>query len=149
MSCNGHANCNEVYGVGYNMTADIYVMDTNYPERDASGEILRTPDRWVFDRTITCMARAAKGTGVRFTPSRESINDGEWMDYEYVMLFHDKPLSKRERVMNIKDSAGNIAWQDFDGQATLFNVNGAIPFLDPFGNVIQYQSVLERVDNDG
>lgn len=141
--------CGTIFDVGYNMKADLLKMDAGHPVRDESGEIVRTPDKWVPDKTIDCMARAAKGTGVRFTPSREEWLEQGYKDEEFVMLFTKERVSKRYRVTNIKDSEGNLAWTNDDGTATLFNVNGSIPFFDPFGNIIQYQIVLARVDNSG
>lgn len=134
-----------VAGARYNMTADIYELIEGAETQDAYGEIVRTNDSWTFNRNVLCIARAAKGSGVRFTPSRETFAE-DHMDYEYVMLYTKQLVTKRSRVTNIKDSNGNIAWVDEDGTPTMFNVNGHIPQFNPFGGVQEYLIVLERVD---
>lgn len=142
----------------YNMRADVYsqtVVDpvTGDPvyEQDESGAIDRiwdvtgNPNDNIADPiTIKCIARGISGGGIRVVGSTERWGN-EFEDVEWVKLQTNARLSKGDRVGNIRGSNGRLAWKDDLGQPIVFDVLGATPILDPFGQLLEYDCLLQRV----
>lgn len=129
MSCMIHAR--------YNMTMDVLVQTKT---RDAqSGELKRawTPDPGRMG--VKCVARSITGGGIRVVGSTERWSE-QYDDVEVVKIQTALPIQKRERITNIKDRRGNVAWGD------VFEVYGSMPVLDPFGNIVEYDLLVQRAD---
>ena len=125
----------------YNMTFDV--MRITVIQKD-SGALDRT---WVLSNTgVPGMARGIQGQGVRVVGSTERWSD-TYSDVEVVKLRTQFELTKRDRVINIRDSNGQIAWKEDAVTPTRFEVLGATPVFDPWGNLVEYDVMLQRAEN--
>lgn len=112
-----------------------------------------TPENDVEVNEIWCMARGIVDGGIRAAATTESFRDiyknidiiNMWVPKKYL-------ITKRDRVTNIRTKDGTILWRDEefeeDGQvrATVFNVNGVIPVLEPFNRQLDQFCLLERAE---
>lgn len=121
------------------MTFDLLTLTRIQNE---SGEIVRA---WIPGQTgIKGIARGISGGGIRVVGSTERWGDVH-EDVEIVRLQTDFNLSKRDRVSNIRDGSGVLAWED-DGISTIFDIAGAMPVFDPFGRLMEYDVLLMRAE---
>jgi len=59
-------------------------------------------------------------------------------------------LSIREKVTNIATEHGEVIWKELNYPTetpTVFEVVGTTPMTDPFGDVLAWNSVLKRSEN--
>lgn len=124
----------------YNMTFDVMSITVI---QKPSGAIDRT---WAVSATgVSGMARGIQGQGVRVVGSTERWSDN-YSDVEVVKLRTQHKLSKRDRVINIRSSNGTIAWDEDSGVGTQFEVLGSTPIFDPWGNLVEYDVMLQRAE---
>lgn len=101
--------------------------------------------------TFKCVARGIVDGGIRVAGTTERITPSgviESADYIMMQFPPDIPMSKRDRVYNIKDSKGNITWkeEEYSGAATVFEVLGVTPIYDPFNRHVENHALLQRAE---
>lgn len=129
-----------------------------------TGEVQRTwvdepntkyPDRGAY--TITCQANAiitgglnSQGTTERWTSKGVYEN----VDFLELRVPPNVTLRRRDRITNITDASGKIAWLEEDhpdenGEypPTVFQVRGSAPSMDIFNRTIEHFNLLERAEN--
>jgi hypothetical protein len=125
-----------------NMTCDVYVQQK---VQDAEhGGIKRT---WVFDKKITCHIDIISSAGAR-TPDNNKNFGFIYIEEEKMRLKTKDPLSKRHRISNLKNRAGEVVFIEndkIDTPPTIFEIESYHPRLDPFGNILFYECNLRRV----
>lgn len=102
---------------------------------------------------IWCMARGIVDGGIRAAASTETFDD-IYRNVDIINIWVPKKyrITKRDRVTNIRSKDGTILWRDeeLEGtsnvRATVFNVNGVVPVLDPFNRHIDNFCLLERAE---
>lgn len=132
-----------VTGSRMNMLADVWSQTT---EQDSvSGSIRRV---WTYNRTISCIARGILDGGIRVAGTTETWGD-TYEAVDWIKLTAQEPLSRREQITNVRNEQGHVLWVDrevADTPPTSFDVKGSQPVIDPFGNVIEYQTLLQRIE---
>lgn len=123
------------------MTADVYVQKN---EQDpTTGAVTR---RWVYSKRITCHIDIISSTGAS-TPDNDKSFGKKYNEVEQVRMKSKDQLSKRFRITNIKNRAGEILFieQDkIDSPPTIFEIKSYHPRLDPLGNILYYETNLMR-----
>jgi hypothetical protein len=125
-----------------NMTCDVYVQRQTQ-DLDHGG-IKRN---WVFDKKITCHIDIISSTGAN-TPDNNKDFGFIYFEEEKIRLKTKDPLSKRHRISNLKNRAGEVVFIEndkIDSPPTIFEIVSYHPRLDPFGNILFYESNLRRV----
>jgi hypothetical protein len=59
-------------------------------------------------------------------------------------------ITYREKITNVRDMSGNVIWKEINypnNTPTVFEVISSTPITDPFGNVLAYNSVAKRSEN--
>lgn len=87
------------------------------------------------------------GTGERFS-SRGTIETVDFVTMKYPA---EVIITRRDRVTDIRNRAGKLIWteEEFSNAATIFEVNGVTPILDPFGTHIENSALLQRAEQQG
>lgn len=112
---------------------------------------------------IDCQGKAFTDTGYRSASNTEEFDKGIYRVYEYVELRYGPQhnLSRRDVVTSIRDKrTGKLLWAEEDAErvlpdgtvvypATIFEVIGANPIIDPFGMHIENSTVLKRAAVQG
>lgn len=115
-----------------------------------TGQTTRT---WAKDSTeIDCQARSVLGGGIRVVGSTERFSGDNYEDVDWVKMQTSTQLSKRWRITDIRDaSSSDFAWSDVDNDgneaAMVFEVMGSAPVIGPFGDVIEYDNLLYKVQD--
>ncbi len=126
------------------MKMDIY-RQSEQQDKD-TGAIIR---EFSYIKTLDCYARGV------ITESRNRSNDNQkfsnkYSNNQYIELRTSDKLTPRDKVKNIRDASGNPIWYELDypgDTPTVFDVIGTTPIADPFGNVVGYNSSLQRAEN--
>lgn len=164
-------------GARFNMSADVLRQGNEVPEDPATEEIesghwenIQDPDSGEIVRvwqknpqkdpeesngdaelySFKCIARGIVDGGIRVSGTTERFGEMyENVDYIKVTFPANVKLSKRDRVTNVRDAAGNIIWREEEikgSPPTVFNVQGVTPILDPFGRHIESFALCERAE---
>lgn len=127
----------------YNFWADVYKRTTI---KQPSGQIKYT---WSFLKTIRCSAETIDSDGIRVVGTSERFGN-LYENIDYVYLITSKALSRSYRISNIRPTrSGLAAWKEDElsgTPATVFNVNGSAPVVDPFGRIIEHKTLLQRAE---
>jgi hypothetical protein len=126
------------------MKMDVY-RQTEHQDED-TGAIIR---EFSFIKTIDCYARGV------ITESRNRSNDNQkfsnkYSNNQYIEARTSDRLTPRDKVKNIRDVNGSPIWYELNYPSdtpTVFDVVGTTPISDPFGNVLGYNSSLQRAEN--
>lgn len=125
-----------------NMHCDIYIQQQN---QDANhGTIKR---EWVFNKNIECHIDILTSPGASITDNNKKFGL-VYSEEEKIKLKTKVPLSKRFRITNIKNRSGEVLFIEtdkIDNPPTVFEIESYHPRLDPFGNILFYESNLRRV----
>jgi hypothetical protein len=157
-------------GARFNMKADILRQGdiSTAPETDGewidvrdpdSGEIVRkwqpididnpdTPEVETLE-SFACEARGIIDGGIRVSGTTERFGEiYDNVDYVKITFPAGTPLSRRDRVTNIRDANGNVIWKEEEngGKPTIFNVSGITPIIAPFVGHIESFALLERAE---
>lgn len=118
------------------------------PELDEDENPLEPTRTWIFE----CIARGVIDGGIRVAGTTERFTSKgmlETVDYVSIKFPPHVLLTRRDRVTNIRDvRSGRLLWveEETGGKATVFEVNGVTPVIDPFGNHVQNFALLERAE---
>lgn len=126
------------------MKMDVYRQTEQQDEN--TGAMIR---EFSFIKTIDCYARGV------ITENRNRSNDSQkfsnkYSNNQYVEARTSDRLTARDKVKNIRDLNGKPIWYELNSPNdtdTVFDVVGTTPISDPFGNVVGYNSSLQRAEN--
>lgn len=127
-----------------------------------TGEVVRvwvpaTVDPNIADDTVTigdfaCEARGIVDGGIRVAGTTERFGPN-YLNIDYVKMWvpAGTTITKRDRITNIRDRDGHLAWVDEESianpaKATVFNVNGATPLFNAFNKLTEWFVLLERAE---
>lgn len=129
------------------MYLDIYVQSELQDEE--TGSIKR---EWNFQSTVPCHARATMSTGGNVS-ARSGDRQMIGTKYENTQLLEIRTssrLSLRNKITNIRTFDNKLIWSELNYPTetpTVFEVIGSAPMTDPFGNIVAWNSVVKRSEN--
>lgn len=127
------------------MRLDVYVQsDTQDID---TGAILK---EWNYIESVDCYA---KGVISNSTSSRNSDRqnfDNRYKNEQMIQIRTVKKLNIRHKITNIKNKNGAYVWTELDYPSetpTVFEIKGVTPITDPFGEVLAYNTIAVRSEN--
>lgn len=127
------------------MTADIYrQFDTQDPD---TGAIKK---EWHFYKTIPCHAKGIISNSTTTRSGDVQIFNNKYSNEQSLQIRTQGKITIREKITNIRDQHGNCIWTEIDFPSetpTVFEVFGTTPITDPFGQVLGYNSMVKRSEN--
>lgn len=106
--------------------------------------------RWTFLKTIDCAISPFVSTSFKAQPTNETFRE-EYDKIQYIKMKTQMGLGREVRITNIRNAdTGEVIYKEFElsGQpATSFNTMGSAAILDPFGSVVQYDTLLQRASD--
>lgn len=103
--------------------------------------------RWSFSRTIDCQISPFVSTSFKAQPTNETFRE-EYEKVQYIKMKTAEGLGRDVRITNIRNSdTGTVIYKEFEisgTPSTNFNTMGSAAILDPFGEVVQYDTLLQR-----
>lgn len=155
----------------FNMLVDVLKPDSSpeangqssngnwqYVQDPDSGAIVRV---WVADDpdtpnseggilAVPCLFRGVIDGGIRVAGTTERFSEiYENVDWAKMTFPASVNITKRDRITNVRDWKGNIIWreEEMDGSpATVFEVRGITPIINPFGRHVENIALLERAE---
>lgn len=127
------------------MKLDLY-RQIDFQDPD-TGEIKK---EWQYYKTVPCHAKgiisnsATRGNGDVQTISNRYTNE------QLIEVRTHEKLSIREKVTNIMNSSGQQIWTEINdptNSPTVFEMIGTTPMTDPFGDIVAYNSIMKRSEN--
>jgi hypothetical protein len=127
------------------MKADIYLqLDT---QDENTGSIKK---EWIFTRTVQCSAKGIVSNSASSRSGDKQILSNKYSNEQKLEIRTPEQITYREKVTNIRDMNGNVIWKEINypnNTPTVFEIIGSTPITDPFGNVLAYNSVAKRSEN--
>jgi len=127
------------------MKMDVYrQVDLQDPD---TGALVK---EWIYYKTVDCSAKGViSNSSSTRTNSIQSFG-AKYVNEEILQVRTSMRLTYREKIKNIRDSKGNAIWVELNYPTetpTVFEVIGSTPVTDGFGNIIAYNSVVKRSEN--
>jgi hypothetical protein len=102
-------------------------------------------------RRFKCMARGFTDGGIRVAGTTERFSSRgtiDTVDFINIKFPKNVILTRRDRVTDIRNSENELLWkeEEFDDSATIFEVNGVTPIMDPWGKHIENSALLQRAE---
>jgi hypothetical protein len=134
----------DLVGSILSMKADVYSqMDV---QDEDTGALKKT---WAFTRTVSCFAKGSiNSTGGRGNDKQQYST--RFKDTEAIQIRVDQFVSHRDKISNIRNSNGQVIWFELNyptNTPTVFEVVGNTPITDPFGNILGYNLLAQRSEN--
>ena len=127
------------------MKMDVY-RQLDIQDKD-TGAIVK---EWVYYKTIDCSAKGVISNSSSTRTNSIQSYGTKYVNEEILQIRTSQRLTYREKITNIRDSKNNPIWVELNYPTetpTVFEVIGSTPVTDGFGNVIAYNSVIKRSEN--
>jgi len=128
------------------MTMKMDVYRQSERQDPNTGAMLR---EFSYIKTIDCYARGIISRNGGKGNDRQKFSN-KYSNDQYIEVRTSDRLTARDKVKNIRDLNGKPIWYELNypnDTDTVFDVAGTTPISDPFGNVVGYNSSLERAEN--
>lgn len=127
----------------YAMQLDLYRVQI---DQDAnSGEIKR---QWIYTETLPCLAKSIISSGVR-SPSNDKTIDSNYKVEEILKIMTLVKLPRNAKISKIRDLNNQVLWEEAEisgNPATIFDIVGSTPIIDGFGQILEYETTIQRSD---
>lgn len=127
------------------MKLDIYLQLDNQDED--TGFIKK---EWIFTRSVVCSAKGIISNSGSGRGGDKQIMNTKYINEQMLEIRTEQPITYREKITNIRDMSNNIIWKEINypnNTPTVFEIISSTPITDPFGNVLAYNSVAKRSEN--
>jgi hypothetical protein len=127
------------------MKLDVYrQFDTQDPD---TGAIKK---EWHYYKTLQCHAKGIISNSSTSRSGDKQVFGNKYSNEQVIQIRTSDRLTSREKVTNIRDNKNNPIWTEIDfpsNTPTVFEISGTTPITDPFGQVIGYNSMALRSEN--
>jgi hypothetical protein len=127
------------------MKLDIYIQLDSQDEN--TGAIKK---EWIFTRSVPCAAKGIISNSGSGRGGDRQVFNNKYLNEQMLEIRTPDQITYREKITNIRDMAGNVVWKEINypnNTPTVFEVISSTPITDPFGNVLAYNSVAKRSEN--
>lgn len=128
------------------MTMKMDVYRQSERQDSNTGAMVR---EFSYIKTIDCYARGIISQSGGKGNDRQKFSN-KYSNDQYIEVRTSDRLTARDKIKNIRDVNGKPIWYELNypnDTDTVFDVAGTTPIADPFGNVVGYNSSLERAEN--
>lgn len=126
---------------GYPLKADLYITVRT---SSASGQIVRMRKFW---KTVNCAVISFSSTSFKAQGTNETFGE-VYEKMNYITLKTKESLGRNVQVTNIRND-DQVIFREVElkeSPATWFNANGSAPKIDPFGAIMEYETLLNRAE---
>ena len=105
---------------------------------------------WNYHRTVACHAKGVISNSSTTRSGDKQVFSNKYLNDQVIQVRTAEKLTIREKVTNIRDTDGNVIWNEINYPSetpTVFEVMGTTPVTDTFGRVIAYNSSMKRSEN--
>ena len=127
------------------MYVDIYVQ-SDTQDRD-TGIIKK---EWLFIKTVPCSAKGVISNSISTRSSDRQVIDTRYQNEQFIQVRTSEKLNMRNKLTNIRTKRGTVIWSEINYPTetpTVFEIVGITPVTDPFGEIIAYNTMAKRSEN--
>ena len=127
------------------MYVDIYVQ-SDTQDRD-TGIIKK---EWLFIKTIPCSAKGVISNSISTRSSDRQLIDTRYQNEQFIQVRTSEKLNMRNKLTNVRTKKGTVVWSEINYPTetpTVFEIVGITPVTDPFGEIIAYNTIAKRSEN--
>ena|ERR1044072_9167886 len=128
----------------YPLTAEIWTK-----KRIINQDTGQTTYKWQFWKEIPCAISSFVSTSFKAQPTNESFRE-EYDKIQYLKMKTDFNVGRNVQITNIRNGAGEVLYREVElkgAPPTRYNAQGSAPMQDPFGSVVQYDTLLVRASD--
>lgn len=128
----------------FNMKVDVYLQE-DYQDQN-TGAIKKS---WIYSKTIPCFAKGIISNSSSRSSDSQTLST-KYTDKQTIEIRTQSRLTYRQKIANIRDSAGNVIWFELNypnDTPTVFEIVSSTPITDPFGTLMAYNSIAKRSEN--
>lgn len=129
----------------FNMKVDVYLQE-DYQDQN-TGAIKKS---WIYSKTIPCFAKGIISNSSSTRGGDSQTLSVKYTDKQTIEIRTQSRLTYRQKIANIRDSAGNVIWFELNypnDTPTVFEIVSSTPITDPFGTLMAYNSIAKRSEN--
>lgn len=136
-----------IISASYPFFADVYtkVRTTD----DTTGQIMY---KWELWKTIDCLVSPFTSTSFKAQGTTELFQE-KYHKQSYLKMLTGENLGRNVQITNIRQkTTGEVVYSEIEMRGnppTWYNSNGSSPILDPFGRVVQWDSLITRAEQQG
>ena len=127
------------------MQMDLYVQsDLQDPN---TGSLVK---QWNYIKTIPCGAKAVISNSISTRSSDRQNISNTYKNEQFVQIRTVEKINLRHKITNIRNKNNEQIWTELNyptETSTVFEVVGTTPVTDPFGNIIAYNTIAKRSEN--
>ena len=126
------------------MKVDVYLQE-DYQDQN-TGAIKKS---WIYSKTIPCFAKGIISNSSSRSSDSQTLST-KYTDKQTIEIRTQSRLTYRQKIANIRDSAGNVIWFELNypnDTPTVFEIVSSTPITDPFGTLMAYNSIAKRSEN--
>ena len=127
------------------MYVDIYVQ-SDTQDRD-TGIIKK---EWLFIKTVPCSAKGVISNSISTRSSDRQLIDTRYQNEQFIQVRTSEKLNMRNKLTNVRTKKGTVVWSEINYPTetpTVFEIVGITPVTDPFGEIIAYNTLAKRSEN--
>jgi hypothetical protein len=127
------------------MNLDVYVQEDR--QDPSTGAIKK---QWHYSRTMQCSAKGTISNSATDRSGDKQSFSNKYSNEQALQIRTSTQITYREKITNVRDAYGNVIWKELNyptSTPTVFEVISSTPITDPFGNVLAYNSVVKRSEN--
>lgn len=127
------------------MTADVY---RQFDTQDSDTGAIKK--EWHFYKTIPCHAKGIISNSTTSRSGDIQTFNNRYSNEQSLQIRTQGKITLREKITNIRDQNNNCIWTEIDFPSetpTVFEVFGTTPITDPFGQILGYNSMVRRSEN--
>ena len=124
---------------------DIYLQSDTQDEN--TGAIKK---QWSYYKTMPCSAKGVISNSATSRSGDKQAIGTKYTNEQVLEIRSIDQITYREKITNIRDIKGNVIWKELNFPSdtpTVFEIISSTPVTDPFGNVMAYNSVAKRSEN--
>lgn len=124
---------------------DIYLQSDTQDEN--TGAIKK---QWSYYKTMPCSAKGVISNSATSRGGDKQAIGTKYTNEQVLEIRSIDQITYREKITNIRDIKGNVIWKELNFPSdtpTVFEIISSTPVTDPFGNVMAYNSVAKRSEN--
>ena len=127
------------------MYVDVYVQ-SDTQDRD-TGIIKK---EWLFIKTVPCSAKGVISNSISTRSSDRQVIDTRYQNEQFIQVRTSEKLNMRNKLTNVRTKKGTVIWSEINYPTetpTVFEIVGITPVTDPFGEIIAYNTMAKRSEN--
>jgi len=105
---------------------------------------------WLFIKTVPCSAKGVISNSISTRSSDRQVIDTRYQNEQFIQVRTSEKLNMRNKLTNVRTKKGTVIWSEINYPTetpTVFEIIGITPVTDPFGEIIAYNTMAKRSEN--